>query len=250
MLDKMELLEDPSAALETGMGGFRFNDPVAARVPQLVSMTDVSFGYHDGQEDLLESVSVCVSQDARIGICGANGVGKSTLLKLVSGTLEPRQGKVELYRGIRVASFAQHHTEQLPSHLDPVQCLQAKDSSLSETECRCELARFGLLGQVALTPVRCLSGGQRSRLVLCIASHVPPHLLILDEPTNHLDADSIDALIEAIGHYSGAVVLVSHDLYFLERVVREYWAVARARVHICHNFEEAKRHSYQFNHDY
>jgi len=112
-----------------------------------------------------------------------------------------------------------------------------------EAECRARLGRFGIVDGMAWLPMAKLSGGQKSRVVLCAVTWSEPTLLILDEPTNHLDMETVDVLATALREFAGAVVVVSHDVYFLERAVTEYWSLRDTTVTSFSSLDVAKRHA-------
>jgi len=179
-----------------------------------------------------------------VGILGANGSGKSTLLKVIQGELDACAGECWINRSMRWSRFAQHHVDDLALHLTAAECLQKTYPEVNELEARSQLARFGLSGDLATVPSRCLSGGQKSRVALAMAAMKKPHLILLDEPTNHLDMDTIDSLIDALKEYKGAVLLVSHDQYFLQQVATSYWSLSGGFVRNFQSLEEAKKATY------
>merc|ERR1712032_1649543 len=125
-----------------------------------------------------------------------------------------------------------------------VDCIQAAFPGMSDQEARNILGKFGIGGDMALRRINTLSGGQKSRVALAIITYNQPHLIYLDEPTNHLDMETIDALIDAIKEFDGAVVIVSHDQYFLSQVATEFWSVAGGKVAVYRDIAEAKAGSY------
>lgn len=189
--------------------------------PPLMQLDDVSFAYPGSNELLLKNVNFSLQLNSRVAIVGANGSGKTTFLKLMTGSLEPKKGKVFIHGRLRFGFFSQHHVDQLDLSMNPLQFLASKFPGLQEEEYRRHLGSFGLSGPLALQPIYTLSGGQKSRLVFSTLSMSYPHVLILDEPTNHLDVDSIDALIQSLKDYKGGVVVVSHDTRFIEQTCSE-----------------------------
>ncbi len=191
--------------------------------PPIIAMEGVSVGY--GDHVVLRKLSLRIDQDDRIALLGRNGEGKSTLSKLLAGKLDKMAGSMTVAGKLRVGYFAQHQVDEL--HLDetPVQHVRRLRPTEGEPRLRARLAGFGLMADQAETVVGRLSGGQKARLSLLLATIDAPHLLILDEPTNHLDIESREALVEALTAYSGAVILVSHDMHLLSLVADRLWLV-------------------------
>eukprot|EP00927_Polykrikos_kofoidii_P028195 TRINITY_DN2464_c2_g1_i1.p1 TRINITY_DN2464_c2_g1~~TRINITY_DN2464_c2_g1_i1.p1 ORF type:complete len:1300 (-),score=300.87 TRINITY_DN2464_c2_g1_i1:94-3939(-) len=245
MIDKMVKIEDPAITFnDAGSVAIRFPDPGQLPKNELIRLDDVSFGYPD-RPALFTGTTVNAEISSRIGILGANGAGKSTLLKVMQGKLIPQKGTVNTNKNMRLGVFAQHHVEALDMQATCVDCVQAKFPGLSDQDARGILGRFGISGDIALRRICTLSGGQKSRVALAIITKSEPHLLFLDEPTNHLDMETIDALIGAIQHYQGAVVMVSHDQYFLSQVAKEFWSVGNGKTRVFRDISEAKAATYK-----
>ncbi|MEI4486342.1 ABC-F family ATP-binding cassette domain-containing protein [Frigidibacter sp. MR17.14] len=201
-----------------------FNFPAPEELsPPIVNLEGAVVGY-DGRA-VLKGLDLRIDQDDRIALLGKNGEGKSTLSKLLAGKLEPMAGRVLRSGKLRIGYFAQHQVDEL--HLDetPIQHVQRVRPGEAPPRLRARLAGFGLGADQAETAVGRLSGGQKARLSLLLATIEAPHILILDEPTNHLDIESREALIEALTDYSGAVILVSHDMHLLSLVADRLWLV-------------------------
>jgi len=212
-------------------------------------MTNVEFKYPNMEQMLLKNLSFQLDMDSRVGMIGANGVGKTTLVKLIMGQLEPLEGECLRNRQARIALFTQYHMDQLNLEQSAVQfiCERFADDELMKQHkdkiqfARQQLGRFQLTGQQHTQEMKYLSGGQKSRVAFCVATWSMPHFLIMDEPTNHLDMDTIDSLTEAIKEFQGGVLVISHDQYFLANVAREFWAVTPEKIRRFEEFENAKQ---------
>jgi ATP-binding cassette subfamily F protein 3 len=224
MLEKMETITLPEDAARTV---FTFPEP-ATLSPPIVNLDGAAVGY--GQRPVLSRLSLRIDQDDRIALLGRNGEGKSTLSKLLAGKLHVMDGEVVSASKLRVGYFAQHQVDELHTDETPLQHLQRARPDTAPPKLRAQLAGFGLGADQAETVVAKLSGGQKARLSLLLATLDAPHMLILDEPTNHLDIESREALVEALTAYSGAVILVSHDMHLLSLVADRLWLVKDGRV--------------------
>ncbi|ARJ69427.1 ABC-F family ATP-binding cassette domain-containing protein [Paracoccus contaminans] len=220
-------MEPITAPEEAKFHRFTFPQPDQLS-PPILSLDGVSVGY--GDRAVLRRLNLRLDQDDRIALLGRNGQGKSTLSKLLAGRLDPMEGRLVRSSKLRVGYFAQHQVDEL--HLDetPLDHVRHLRPGEAPARLRARLAGFGLMEAQAETRVGALSGGQKARLSLLLATIDAPHLLILDEPTNHLDIESREALTEALNDYTGAVVLVSHDMHLLELVADRLWLVADGAV--------------------
>ncbi len=224
MLEKMEVIRAPEDEARTR---FTFPQPEELASP-IISTEKVSVGYD--RKPVLKALDLRIDQDDRIALLGKNGEGKTTLAKLLSDRLQPMDGRIVTARKLRVGFFAQHQVEELNVKDTPLQHLIRERPDEHASRLRARLAGFGLGPDQAETPVERLSGGQKARLSLLLATLPAPHLLILDEPTNHLDIESREALVEALNDYSGAVILVSHDMHLLSMVADRLWLVHHGSV--------------------
>ncbi|MDR2812935.1 MAG: ABC-F family ATP-binding cassette domain-containing protein [Puniceicoccales bacterium] len=197
----------------------------------LINVKKGMAGY--GNHIVLRDLNLKIDAGDRMALLGANGNGKSTLVKVLSDRLVLLEGSVEFAKKLQIAYFSQQLTDELAVAKTPFEILSKILPDCNGTQVRAQLARFGLMQQKSDTRVRDLSGGEKTRLLLAIITRQAPHILILDEPTNHLDIDAKDALIEALNEYEGAVVLVSHDFYFIESVCDQLLLV---RDHHCRPF--------------
>ncbi|HEY4941177.1 MAG TPA: ABC-F family ATP-binding cassette domain-containing protein [Rhizomicrobium sp.] len=225
-LAKMELVEIP---VDEHVAPIRLPKPVGAS-PPLVTMDRVSVGYEPGKA-ILSKMSFRFDPDDRIALLGKNGNGKSTLAKLLAGKLEPMGGEMTLARKLVPGYFAQHQLEELNGAITPIETLSHLRPKLTVQEVRTQLGGFGFSADKQLTKVRNLSGGERARLMLALATLDKPNLLILDEPTNHLDIDARGELLTALNDFDGAVVLVSHDRRLIEATADRLLLVANGEVH-------------------
>jgi ATP-binding cassette subfamily F protein 3 len=196
--------------------------------PPIIATDDVSVGY-DGHV-VLSGLSLRIDNDDRIALLGSNGNGKSTLVKLLAGRLAPMQGQITRAPTLTVGYFAQHQLDELDPEASPYDHVRQLMPDAPEAKVRGRVGAIGFSGLAANHAVKTLSGGEKSRLLLGLATFAAPQLIILDEPTNHLDIDSRAALIEAINDYPGAVILVSHDRYLLEACADRLWLVAGGKV--------------------
>ncbi len=223
-LSKMEPISTPQ---EAGLKRFDFPNPEELS-PPIIHMEGVSTGY-DGTP-VLSRLNLRIDQDDRIALLGKNGQGKSTLSKLLSDRLPKLAGKMTRSSKLRIGYFAQHQVDELHVDETPLDHLRRERPTETPAKLRARLAGFGLGPEQAETVVARLSGGQKARLSLLLATLDAPHMLILDEPTNHLDIESREALVEALTNYTGAVILVSHDMHLLELVADRLWLVSDGTV--------------------
>lgn len=235
MLEKMETVRAPEDDARTV---FRFPEPDELP-PPIIATESAAAGY--GDTVVLRDLDLRIDQDDRIAFLGQNGEGKSTLAKLLSDRLKPMSGRVTKPSKLRVGYFAQHQVDELDAKATPLQHLLRERPDEAPPRLRARLAGFGLGPDQAETPVGRLSGGQKARLSLLLATLDAPHILILDEPTNHLDIESREGLVEALNAYSGAVILISHDMHLLAMVADRLWLVKGGRVSVYEDDLESYR---------
>ncbi|MEL7460500.1 MAG: ABC-F family ATP-binding cassette domain-containing protein [Pseudomonadota bacterium] len=224
MIAKMKPITTPQ---EAALKKFSFPQPDELS-PPIVNLESASVGY--GNDPVLEKLSLRIDQDDRIALLGRNGEGKSTFSKLLAGKLEAEGGRLTRARKLEVGYFAQHQLDELHADETPLDHLRRARPGEGEAKLRARLGGFGLGADQATMLAGDLSGGQKARLALLLATIDAPQLLILDEPTNHLDIESREALVEALAAYSGAVVLVSHDMHLLSLIADRLWLVEGGRV--------------------
>ena len=225
MLEKMTPITPPEEARKQV---FTFPAPEELS-PPIINLDGAAVGY--GGRPVLRKLDLRIDQDDRIALLGRNGEGKSTLSKLLAGKLATAEGRMTKSSKLRIGYFAQHQVDELHIDETPLQHLLRLRPAEGQPRLRARLAGFGLLADQAETVVGRLSGGQKARLSLLLATIDAPHLLILDEPTNHLDMESREALVEALTEYTGAVILVSHDMHLLGLVADRLWLVKDGAVH-------------------
>ncbi len=212
----------------------RFSFPNPDKIPSpMLSITHADIGYTEGNP-ILRNVRENIDNDDRIALLGANGNGKSTLMKLIAGKLGVMRGEMFRSGKLRIGYFSQHQTDELDiestPYLEMLALMQKYNADVREPVVRAKLGAFGFSRDLADNKIKALSGGEKSRLLFAFMSFDAPHLLLLDEPTNHLDIDAREALVQALNAYEGAVVIVSHDPTMVERVADRLWLVKDGKV--------------------
>ncbi len=244
-LDRMEKIAPLLAEADFS---FEFREPANLPNPML-SMQGVSFGYPPAPDApagelptvIVRNVSRSVLAGQRIGILGANGQGKSTLVKTVARALQPIEGEITEGRGLNIGYFAQQELDVLRPADTPLDHMIAlvrevtaagkiAGQATREQDLRSFLGNFNFSGDMVKQAVGSMSGGEKARLVLCMIVWQRPNLLLLDEPTNHLDLATREALGMALNEFEGTVMLVSHDRALLRSVCDEFWMVSRGGV--------------------
>jgi ATP-binding cassette subfamily F protein 3 len=202
-----------------------FPAPEKMLSPPIIAVDGVSVGY-DPKQPVLNRVTLRIDTDDRIALLGSNGNGKSTLVKLLANRLAPFSGTITRAEKISIAYFAQHQLDELNEEASPYDHVRKLMPDAPETKVRGRTGAIGFSGKAGDTLVKSLSGGEKARLLLGLATFFGPNMIILDEPTNHLDIDSRAALAEAINEFPGAVIMVSHDRYLIEACADQLWVVA------------------------
>ena len=239
----LERMEKIAPLLNEADFQFEFKPPAQLPNPML-SMQAVSFGYpaEDGPPTVIvNNISRSVLAGQRIGILGANGQGKSTVVKTIARSLQAVAGEITEGKGLNIGYFAQQELDVLQpadNPLDHMIALAKRLTQLSmlsgqatrEQDLRSFLGQFNFSGDMVKQSVGSMSGGEKARLVLCMLVWQRPNLLLLDEPTNHLDLATREALSVALNEFEGTVMLVSHDRALLRAVCDEFWLVTRGGI--------------------
>src|SRR6201990_301765 len=226
MLERMK----PVTALVTqDVREISFPTPEKMLSPPIIAVDNVSVG-DDPKTPVLNRVTLRIDTDDRIALLGSNGNGKSTLVKLIANKLAPFSGHVTRAEKLSVGYFAQHQVDELDLDGSPYDHVRRLMPDATENKGGGRTGAIGFSGKAGDTKVKSLSGGEKARLLLGLATFFGPNMIILDEPTNHLDIDSRAALAEAINEFPGAIIMVSHDRYLIEACADQLWVVADGMV--------------------
>lgn len=219
-LDRMERVEDVDDDNPTVNFSFRFSKQSGRHV---VTLDDISKSYPG--IDILSHTGAVIERGDKIALIGANGKGKSTLLRIIAGADDEFNGKRETGHNVTQTFFAQHQLEALHLENTALQELQSFAPKHTETELRTILGSFLFTGDDVFKKIKVLSGGEKSRVALAKALTADANFLVLDEPTNHLDIQSVNILIQALQQYEGTFIVVSHDRYFLDNIANKIWFI-------------------------
>lgn len=231
-LEKMERIERP--AHEAKSAKIRFTYAVEPPIDVLkVKGVDISVGEGNARKTLVDEVSFDVRRGEKIGIIGDNGIGKSTLLRIIQEKL-PHKGIVRWNSNVKISYFEQESTN-LNRELTVMEELHSRYPSLSELEVRSLLAQVRLVGKNVFKETGVISGGERAKLCFAIMMQEHGNVLILDEPTNHLDLSTKEAIEEALEEYTGTIIFVSHDRYLLSKIADRLIELTDGGYR-CHNF--------------
>jgi ATP-binding cassette subfamily F protein 3 len=218
-LDRMDVVDqvlDENAKVHFR---FQFTTQPGRHVFQL---EDASKAY--GEKVILDATNVSMERGDKIALIGANGRGKSTVLRIVAGT-EPIEGKRRLGHNVSFTFYAQHQLESLNVTHNLIEELKYANPTKTETELRTVLGCFLFTGDDVFKKIKVLSGGEKSRVALAKVLLSQANFLLLDEPTNHLDMQSVNILIQALQQYEGSYIVVSHDRYFVENIANKIWYI-------------------------
>ncbi|MEE8099702.1 MAG: ABC-F family ATP-binding cassette domain-containing protein [Hyphomicrobium sp.] len=218
-----------AAQLEDRVAPFHLPQPAKPLASPLLRLEDAAVGYAPNSP-VLQDLSLRIDQDDRIALLGQNGNGKSTFAKLIAGKIKPLSGKVYGAKRVDVGYFAQHQLDELNPQATPYDYILKLMPDATEAQRRTRLGTYGFGADKADTKCANLSGGEKARLLLALATFRGPHILILDEPSNHLDIDSREALVHALTEYEGALILISHDRHLVEACADRLWVVRNGTV--------------------
>ncbi|MEZ4827440.1 MAG: ABC-F family ATP-binding cassette domain-containing protein [Bacteroidia bacterium] len=218
-LERLERIEAPEE--ETGAMNFRFKMRVQSG-KEVLALTEIHKDY-DGKT-VIDHTSATVMRGDKIALIGANGIGKSTFLRIMAGT-EPFKGSCKTGHNVSFTFFAQHQLEALNLKNNIYDEIAACAVEKTEAELRSILGCFMFSGDDILKKIQVLSGGEKSRVALAKTLLSEANFLLLDEPTNHLDMGSIQVLVQALNAFEGTFVVVSHDRFFLQQIANKIWYV-------------------------
>ena len=233
ILDKMEADGFIQPVVPDRVFSFRFAD-VEKLPPPVLSMDEVTFSYSGKKEEnLYEDLDFGVDMDSRTALVGPNGVGKSTLLRLFTGALQPTSGTISRHTHLKLGMYSQHSAEQLDLTKSALDFVREKYASKSQDYqyWRQQLGKYGLSGESQTALIGTLSEGQKSRIVFALLAIESPNMLLLDEPTNGLDIPTIDSLADAINAFEGGVVVVSHDFRLLDKIAKDIMVCENQTTH-------------------
>jgi ATP-binding cassette subfamily F protein 3 len=227
-LKALARMEPIASIAENRTISFDFPQPETLSSP-IMTMENIMVGY-DPNTPILKDITLRIDMDDRIALLGANGNGKSTLARLLSGRLKPFEGEMLRSNRLKIGYFAQMQAEELSLELTALAQMMERQPMMTEQKARSNLARFGFGPEKCENKIATLSGGEKARLLFALMCMDNPQLIILDEPTNHLDIDSREALVRAINAFDGAVILITHDPHLVDMVADRLWLVRNGGV--------------------
>ena len=197
----------------------------------VIEIENLTFGY-DNDKLLFDDITLGIDLDTRVAIVGKNGVGKTTFIKTILGLIKPTSGSVSIDSRVKIGYYNQHAAEILPLDKTPVEYLLSIDGSIGTGThgARAFLGSIGLEGNLHNTEMKTFSGGQKARVVFCKLFVEKPHVIFLDEPTNHIDLETIDALIEAINNFKGAIIMITHNVDLIEQTKAHLWELENGQI--------------------
>ncbi len=228
-LKALQKLKPIAAHYDEHVQPFKFPEAEKVAASPIIALENADVGYETGKP-ILRNLSLRIDNDDRIALLGSNGNGKSTLAKLISGRLKPEGGTLTLSPALKVAFFAQHQLDDLVPDDNAIEHVRKLMPDAPEAKVRARVAQMGLATEKMLTKAKELSGGEKARLLMGLATFHGPNLLILDEPTNHLDIDSREELVHALNDFKGAVILIAHDRHLIEATMDRLWLVRNGTV--------------------
>ncbi|EJM98757.1 ABC-F family ATP-binding cassette domain-containing protein [Phyllobacterium sp. YR531] len=223
-LKALQKLKPISAHIEDHVMPFHFPEPEKVVASPIIAIESGEVGYTPGKP-ILKHLNLRIDADDRIALLGSNGNGKSTLAKLISGRLPLQKGKITVAPNLKISFFAQHQLDDLVPEDNAIEHVRKLMPDAPEAKVRSRVSRMGLATVKMNTAAKDLSGGEKARLLMGLATFEGPNLLILDEPTNHLDIDSREALMLALNDFDGAVILIAHDRHLIEATMDRLWLV-------------------------
>lgn len=228
-LKALERMQPLQGIVEEHVTPFVFEGPEKQAASPIIRMEHVTVGYEPGRP-ILSGLDLRIDTEDRIALLGQNGNGKSTFAKLLAQRLREQSGTITRAPGLKIAFFAQHQIDDLRPAESAVQHVRRLMPDSTEPKVRAKVAQMGLPTQKMDTAAEKLSGGEKARLLMGLATLDAPNLLILDEPTNHLDIEARESLVRALNDYPGAVILISHDRHMVEATMDRLWIVADGTV--------------------
>ena len=225
-LKELARMEDIAPAHIDSPFDFSFPEPEKFSDP-LLNLSHADLGY--GETTIINQVNLSIHPGSRIGLLGANGAGKSTMIKSLASDIALLSGDFTKGENLQLGYFSQHQLEALDLDASPILHLQRLSPKIREQEIRNFLGGFNFHGDMAVEPIRYFSGGEKARLALAIVVWQKPNLLLLDEPTNHLDLEMCHALTVALQAFAGAVIVISHDRHLLRNTVDQFLLVANGK---------------------